>query len=250
MQRSSSQSIAWIVGASGGIGSAIAEALAQSGIDIAVSYYKNQEVAKQVARRCQNFGVWSEPVYIDLRQRESIHQAYQFIYQRRGAPTHLIHAGGHTHVGLIQEITDEDYDQIMDQHVRGAIWTIQSVLPEMIRKKDGRIILISSIWGETGGAGETLYSAAKAAQIGLVKALAKELAPSQITVNAVTPGAIHTALLDQQLSIEDQETLAEEIPFGRLGTPEDVAAMVTFLATPQASYITGQVLRVNGGWYT
>ncbi|WP_165875984.1 elongation factor P 5-aminopentanone reductase [Hazenella coriacea] len=243
-------SIAWVVGASGGIGAAIAQSLARLGINVAVGYFANQELAEQVAEKCKKWGVRSQPVQVDVRHRKSIQQAYQFICQEIGAPTHLIHAGGQTHVGLIQDISDEDYDQIMDVHVRGAIWMIQSVLPPMIREKEGRIILISSIWGETGGAGETLYSTAKAAQLGLVKALAKELAPSQITVNAVTPGAIRTALLDHQLPLEDQETLAEEIPSGRLGKPEEVAAMVAYLATPAASYVTGQVLRVNGGWYT
>ncbi|SEN44043.1 elongation factor P 5-aminopentanone reductase [Lihuaxuella thermophila] len=242
--------VAWITGASGGIGSAIALSLAEAGADVAVGYLKKKEAALQVAEKCRAFHVKAEAVYVDVTSRESVSAAFEQIRYRLGLPTLLIHASGNSHFSLFQDVTDEVFDEVMNVHVRGAYYLIQSVLPSMIRKKDGRIILLSSIWGETGGAGEVIYSAAKGAQISMVKALAKELAPSGITVNAVAPGAILTPMLKDQLNTSEQQALAEEIPAGRLGDPKDVASIVRYLCLPESSYVTGQVLRVNGGWYT
>jgi 3-oxoacyl-[acyl-carrier protein] reductase len=174
---------------------------------------------------------------------------YQQICQELGQPPILIHAAGNSLFGLIQDVTDQQYDEIMDTHVRGAYYLVQAILPTLIQKKYGRIIIISSIWGETGGAGEVIYSAAKGAQISMVKALAKELAPSGITVNAVAPGAVETNMLREQIDDGEQEMLREEIPLGRLGKPEEVASLVKYLCLPESGYITGQVMRINGGWY-
>lgn len=241
--------VAWVTGASGGIGEAIATQLAEAGANVAVCYHSGKKAAEQVVRECHAKGVQAQPFAIDVTSRSSMIEAYQQICFLLGTPTILIHAAGTSQWGLIQDVTDQQYNQMMDVHVRGAFYLLQTGLPELIRQKKGRIVLISSIWGETGGAGEVLYSAAKGAQISMAKALAKELAPSGITVNAVTPGAIQTKMLEQQLEGREQQQLAEEIPVGRLGRPEEIASLVRYLCLPECSYITGQVIGVNGGWY-
>jgi 3-oxoacyl-[acyl-carrier protein] reductase len=242
--------IAWITGGSGGIGAATALELAAAGVQVAIGYKTGKERAEETMKRCRDLGAEAVSVPVDVVSRRSVEQAYTDVVHRLGPPSILIHAAGTPLFGLIQDFTDRQYDEVMDVHVRGAFYLVQTAVPRMIREKHGRIILVSSIWGEAGGAGEALYSAAKGAQIGMVKALGKELARSGVTVNAVSPGAVSTPMLDLQLSLEEQEELAEEIPAGRLGRPEEVASLIRFLCSPEAAYITGQVLRVNGGWYT
>jgi 3-oxoacyl-[acyl-carrier protein] reductase len=242
--------IAWITGGSGGIGKTVAIELAAAGADVIIGYRSAETAARQIEKTCRQSGVRTLAVPVDVRKRESVFSAYQEIALHLGSPTILVHAAGNSFVGLIQDVAETDYDNVMDTHVRGAFSLIQAVLPAMIKRQKGRIVLISSIWGQTGGAGEVLYSAAKGAQISMAKALAKELAPSGITVNAIAPGAIQTPMLEEQLTTEERLTLAEEIPAGRLGRPEEVASMVRYVCSPEAAYVTGQVLAVNGGWYT
>ncbi len=244
------ESVAWITGASGGIGAGIARALAQQGISLAIGYYRNKEQAQRLADSCRQQGIEALPVACDVTDWNQMRQAYRKIQFSLGAPTILIHCAGIAQVGLFQDMTKQDYDRVMDTHVRGAFYFVQTGLPYLIQQKTGRIILISSIWGETGGAGEVLYSAAKGAINGMTKALAKELAPSGITVNAVAPGAIQTDMLQAQLTEEEQLALADEIPIGRLGRVDEVGSLVGYLCSPAAAYITGQVIHVNGGWYT
>ncbi|SFJ24490.1 elongation factor P 5-aminopentanone reductase [Thermoflavimicrobium dichotomicum] len=241
---------AWITGASGGIGGSIAITLAEAGANIAVGYFKGKQQAEKIVQDCQKRGIHAFAVKIDVTDFSSMHEAYQQIRYAMGAPTLLIHSAGISQVGLFQDVTEKQYEKVMDTHVRGAFHLIQLGLPYLLQQKNGRIILLSSIWGETGGAGEVLYSAAKGAINGMTKALAKELAPSGITVNAVAPGAIQTPMLEKQLTPGEQEELAEEIPMGRLGMPEEVGSLVRYLCLPEASYITGQIIHINGGWYT
>ncbi|MBA4494402.1 elongation factor P 5-aminopentanone reductase [Paenactinomyces guangxiensis] len=242
--------VAWITGASGGIGAAIAESLARTGANVAVGYRRSKEKAEQVMFKCRALGVKAQSIHVDVRSKPSVIKGYNEICEELGEPDLLIHAAGTSQFALFQDYKDKDFDEMMDVHVRGAFYLIKAVLPSYLRRKAGRIILISSIWGETGGAGEVLYSAAKGAQNSMAKALAKELAPSGITVNAVAPGAILTPMLHSQLTGSQQQELAEEIPAGRLGKAEEVASLVRYLCLPESSYITGQVLHVNGGWYT
>lgn len=242
--------VAWISGASGGIGSAIAIRLAELGAKVAVCYQQSSERAEEIVNQCQKIGGIARRYQLDVKSADSVKDCYQEICWTLDQPTILIHAAGGTQVGLFQDMKKEQYDEIMDTHVRGAVHMIQTSMPEMIRQRQGRIILLSSIWGETGGAGEVLYSAAKGAIQGLTKALAKELALSNITVNAVAPGAIETQLLSKQLTEEERTELALEIPMGRLGTPQEIARIVSHLCEPESGYLTGQVIHVNGGWYT
>lgn len=241
--------VAWISGGSGDIGSAIAVRLAQMGVRVALGYYQSREKAEETLKRCEEFGGKHMLVPLSFQTRTQVMEAYRAVVFSLGVPNIVVHAAGETKAGLFQDYTDEDFDAMIDVHIRGAFYMIQTALPKMIQHRWGRIVLISSIWGETGGAMEVLYSAAKGAQNAMVKALAKEVASSGITVNAVSPGAIMTQMLKKQLTEKEQNELAEEIPIGRLGTPDDVALVVEHLSRHESSYITGQVIRVNGGWY-
>ncbi|RAL26370.1 elongation factor P 5-aminopentanone reductase [Thermoflavimicrobium daqui] len=241
---------AWITGGNRGIGAGIAIALAEAGANLAIGFREQAEQAEKIVTMCQELGVQAIPVQMDVKDFTAMHEAYQSVRFNLGEPSILIHSAGISQIGLFQDMTQQHYEEVMDVHVRGAFHLIQFGLPSLLKRKSGRIILLSSIWGETGGAEEVLYSAAKGALNGMAKALAKELAPSGITVNAVAPGAIHTQMLNQQLTKDEQYELAKEIPMGRLGTAEEVGSLVRYLCLPEAGYITGQVIHVNGGWHT
>ena len=213
-------SIAVVTGASGGIGAEIAKRLAQDGFSVALIYNRNAEKAQKTA--------------IEAIERDF------------GEISVLVNNAGISEQKLLTDITDSDWENMISTNLSGAFYFCRAVLPYFIHRKSGRIINVSSMWGETGGSCEVHYSAAKAGLIGLTKALAKEVAPSGITVNAVSPGVINTEMVTK-LGKDTVDMLREEIPVMRLGTPEDVANAVSFLADDKSSYITGQVLSVNGG---
>ncbi|PTX58650.1 3-oxoacyl-[acyl-carrier protein] reductase [Melghirimyces profundicolus] len=242
--------VALVSGGSRGIGAAIALHLAAAGADVALTYRSSAEKAKRVSEGCRAYGVRSSAYRSDVRSRSDVRGMLDEVTRELGRPSLLIHNAGVAGNSLFfQDVTGEEYDRVMDTHVRGAYHLIQEVLPDMVSRRFGRIILLSSIWGESGGAGEVLYSAAKGAINAMARSLAKETAPSGITVNAVAPGAIRTDMLNEQLSDAEKEELAGRIPSGRLGEPEDVAAMIGWLCRREAGYVTGQVIHVNGGWY-
>jgi 3-oxoacyl-[acyl-carrier protein] reductase len=238
-----------VTGASRGIGAAIAERLAEEGAHVAVGYRTEETKAQEVVHRCRRHGVHAYAYRADVRSRSDVEEMVQRVKRELGPPLILVHNAGVAGIGLIQDVTDDQYATVFDTHIKGAIHLIQACLPAMLSRNFGRIVLLSSIWGESGGAGESLYSAAKGAVNGMARALAKELGPSGITVNAVAPGAIETDMLREQLDEGERLNLAGEIPAGRLGRPDDVAALTAFLCREEAGYLTGQVLHVNGGWY-
>lgn len=241
--------IAWITGASGGIGSAIAVSLAEAGMDVAISYYSNRTKADEVVQQCRDIGVNAHAFKLNVTEEQEIEKVYKSIYFSLGKPAILVHAAGHTEVSLFQDSSLEQYNRLMNVHVKGAFLLSRTMLPHQLQERWGRIVFISSIWGSVGGATEVLYSTAKSALHGMTKALAKEVALSGITVNVVAPGAVDTKLLRKQLTNDELKDLAREIPVGRLGNPNEIAATVSFLCQQEASYITGQVIHQNGGWY-
>lgn len=239
--------IALVTGASRGIGAAAALALAQQGLDIAVHYHQNRQGAEQTAERCRALGVRAELFACDVADSAAVAQMYSEIRNKMGAPLILVNNAGVDSFGLLTDTTDDEWRRVMGADLDGVFYCCRAVIPGMVHEKYGRIINISSMWGVSGASCEAVYSAAKAGVIGLTKALAKELGPSGITVNAVAPGVIRTDM-NARHSAETLSVLYEDTPVGRLGEPEDVAAAVAFLASDAAGFITGQVLGTDGGF--
>lgn len=239
-------SIAVVTGASGGIGAEIAKRLAQDGFSVALIYNRNAEKAQKTADEITLSGGSAKTYKCDVRDSSEITSAIEAIERDFGEISVLVNNAGISEQKLLTDITDSDWENMISTNLSGAFYFCRTVLPYFVHRKSGRIINISSMWGETGGSCEVHYSAAKAGLIGLTKALAKEVAPSGITVNAVSPGVINTEMVTK-LGKDTVDMLREEIPVMRLGTPEDVANAVSFLADDKSSYITGQVLSVNGG---
>ena len=239
-------SIAVVTGASGGIGAEIAKRLAQDGFSVALIYNRNAEKAQKTADEITLSGGSAKTYKCDVRDSSEITSAIEAIERDFGEISVLVNNAGISEQKLLTDITDSDWENMISTNLSGAFYFCRAVLPYCVHRKSGRIINISSMWGETGGSCEVHYSAAKAGLIGLTKALAKEVAPSGITVNAVSPGVINTEMVTK-LGKDTVDMLREEIPVMRLGTPEDVANAVSFLADDRASYITGQIISVNGG---
>lgn len=235
-----------ITGASGAIGRAIARKLARAGYSLYLHYHQNEDSITELIAEFEREGYSGEyiPIKADLRKQNEALRLSQSVFQLHG----IIHNCGISVNKLLTLMTDEEIQELLALHVTSPIMITKYLIPKLIKQKQGNIIFISSIWGQTGASCETVYSAAKGAQIAFVKALAKELAPSKIRVNCVAPGFIQSPI-NQNLAEEEIDELIAEIPLGRAGTPEDVAAAVHFLLSDAASYITGQVLGINGGWY-
>ncbi|WP_204707759.1 elongation factor P 5-aminopentanone reductase [Halobacillus seohaensis] len=233
-----------IIGGSGDIGSRIVEKVAASNIDVAVHYRTNKDKNSDIQANIPQ-SRWLGSYYGDLSSEEGIEE---FIDSMPKDWDMLVFAPGNHSTQLFQDITSEQMDEYYFIHVK-AMWMItRALLPTMIQNKQGKIVVVSSLWGEEGASMEVLYSTVKGAQISFVKALAKEVAPSGIRVNAVTPGFISTKM-NHQLSSGETNSIFEEIPLGRAGTSEEVANGVAFLLGDQSSYITGHILRINGGWF-
>lgn len=239
--------VALITGASGGIGQAIALRLASKGYTLLLHYHANHEQALWLQNNIAD--TYQVPVFLCQANLGVPQGVDQFLQQVKLWPDILIHNAGVSQYGLFTDITQAEYQHMLQLHLTSPFRLTQHFLPAMIQKKWGRIIFITSIWGETGAACETLYSMVKGGLIALAKSLAKELAPSGITVNAVSPGFIQTKM-NASFSEEETEAILEQIPLGRMGLPEEIAHAVQFLVDQESAYITGQILRVNGGWYT
>lgn len=235
-----------VTGASRGMGRAIAVAFAKSGDYVLINYRENDKAAMDCAKEICAFGGQCALYKADLRSPEAAAEMFAAIEREGCGIDILVNNAGISLWKLLPDTTEEDWQNVLDSNLTSAYRCAKAVLPQMIRRKSGKIINISSIWGEIGASCEVAYSASKAALIGFTRALAKEVAPSGITVNCVSPGMIGTSM---NASFTPQEIAAftEEIPSGRIGRPEEVAEAVLFLASDSASYITGQILSVNGG---
>ncbi|GGF10535.1 3-ketoacyl-ACP reductase [Halobacillus andaensis] len=233
-----------IIGGSGEIGSQIAKSMAEAGMNVGVHYHTNNSVVHELKLEVPE-GQWEGAFFGDLSTPEGIER---FLASMPKEWDMLVFAPGNHSAKLIQDVSFEEMDHYYHIHVK-ALWMIsQALIPSMVRNQQGNIVVISSVWGEEGASTEAIYSSVKGAQISYVKALAKELAPSNIRVNAVTPGFISTKM-NAQLSEEDQLNIYNEIPLGRAGTSSEVANGVIFLLKQHSSYITGHTLRINGGWF-
>ena len=231
-----------ISGGDRGIGAAAARAFWQAGYRVAVLYHTHAEAAAALEKELPGLLA----VQCDVASRASCEVAFHTVEQAVGHVDVLVSNAGIAQQKLFTDITPEEWQHMLDVNLSGAFHLCQLALPGMIRRKAGRILTVSSMWGQTGGSCEVHYSAAKAGLIGLTKALAKEEGPSGITVNCVAPGVINTDMM-AAFTAEDKAALAEETPVGRLGSADEVAQLLVFLAGEGAGYITGQVFGVNGG---
>lgn len=242
-----SKKTALITGASRGIGAETARLFAQRGWTVGIHYHRARDRAEALLKELREASAEGAVYPADMASREEIWAMVQNFTQDFGAPEVLVCSAGIARQELFSDTTPESWREIMSVDLDGVFHCCQAVLPGMLHEKRGRIITLSSMWGQVGASCEVAYSAAKAGVIGLTKALAKELGPSGITVNCVAPGVIDTEM-NAKLSQEDKDALAEETPLERLGTPRDAAESIYFLASEAGSFFTGQVLAPNGGF--
>ena len=237
-----------ITGGSRGIGAAAVLAFARAGYQVAFTWNNHASAAEQVLAQAQQMAPNSRFLALraDAADAAQVATAVWRAEQELGGLQVLVCNAGIAQQKLFTDTTDEDWRRIMGVDLDGAFYACRAVLPGMIHQKYGRILLVSSMWGQTGGSCEVAYSAAKAGLIGLGKALAKEEGPSGITVNIVAPGVIDTDMM-AGFTDEDRAVLAEDTPVGRLGTPGEIARTLVFLADEASGYITGQVIGQNGG---
>ena len=231
-----------ITGGSRGIGAAAVRAFHAAGCRVAFCYEKNAAAAAALADELPGVRAFAA----DVSDPGAVAELFARVEAALGPPDVLVCNAGVAWQGLLTDMTDADWRRVLDVDLSGAFYCCRAALPAMIRKKWGRVLLVSSMWGQVGGSCEAAYSAAKAGLIGLGRALAKEVGPSGVTVNCVAPGVVETDMM-AGFSAADKAALAEETPAGRLGAPEEVARALVFLAGEGASFITGQVLGINGG---
>ncbi len=239
--------IALITGASQGIGEIIALQLARQGaLVVCASLASTESDLQRVVAGVQAAGGKADYVILDMMNAESVRTAVATVVERHGGLHILVNNAGITKDKLMIQMKEEEFDLVMDVNLKGAWIATQAVAKTMMKQRSGRIINIASVVGQMGNAGQSNYATSKAGLIGLTKTVAREFASRNITCNAVAPGYIMTAMTDK-LSDEVKADFNRQIPLGRMGTPEDVGAAVAFLATDEASYITGQTIAVNGG---
>jgi 3-oxoacyl-[acyl-carrier protein] reductase len=239
--------VAVVTGGSRGIGRATALALCQAGLDIVIAspeVEKNEEVASEI-RQCSGKAL---TVNLDIASLDSVKESFAYIFREAGRVDVLVNNAGITRDALAIRMKPEDWDLVLRINLSGAFFACQQALPAMLKERWGRIINIASVVGRSGNPGQANYVSSKAGIIGLTKCLAQEVGSRNITVNAVAPGFIETDMT-QNLPAAVRETMLAKVPLKRAGKPEDVAAAVRFLASEDASYITGHVLDVNGGMY-
>lgn len=238
-----------VTGGSRGIGRVVAVRLAGPGTVVCYNYHRsNDTVAEETGRLIEQAGgrAWADRV--DVSANDDVKGFFNRIVDRHGRVDVLVNNAGVAIDGLLVRLKESDWDRVMSINLKGAFNCMQAVGKQMMKQRQGRIINMSSVVGVMGNAGQASYSASKAGLIGLTKTAARELAPRGITVNAIAPGFIDTAMTEE-LPDKAKQAMLSQIPLGRIGLPEDVAGVVAFLASPEAGYITGQVIHVNGGMY-
>lgn len=238
-----------ITGASRGIGAAIAERFASVGMNVVIHYLQSHEAANEVARSCMKYGAKVLTVSADISSKEQIGKMKEKLEQKGMFPDIIVNNAGISHYGMLSDVSEDEWDQVLSVNLKGTFLCTQLFMEHMVQQKYGRIINVSSIWGISGASCEVVYSTAKGGINAFTKALAKELAPSGITVNAVAPGAVETVMMSG-FKDDERAAIENEIPAGRFALPNEIASLVYFLALPESGYITGQIISPNGGWVT
>lgn len=233
---------ALITGASRGIGKAIAQKFSANGYQVIINYNSSREEANALAADLEN----AFAIKADISKRDEVEEMVALVLKQFGKVDVLVNNAGISQQKLFFDITEADFDRIYEVNLKGMFHTCKAILPLMVQNRYGKIINISSIWGLCGASCEVGYSTMKAGMIGFTKALAKEVGPSHVNVNCVAPGVIMTDM-NQALSPQTLQELKDETPLMKLGTPQDIANVVCFLASDDASFITGQVISPNGG---
>lgn len=236
-----------ITGASHGIGRAAAKLFAENGYGVAINYNHSQKEAEELAEKLRKNGLHAVALKADIANYNEVSRLIDECSDKLGQIDILINNAGIAQQKLFTDLTEEDWHRMMSVDLDGVFNCSRLVLPQMIHRHSGKIINVSSMWGICGASCEVHYSAAKAAVIGLTKALAKEVGPSNIQVNAIAPGVIDTKM-NSNLSDDDKAVLCNDTPLCRIGTPKDVANLMLFLASDAADFITGQVISTNGGF--
>ncbi|CAG7623238.1 3-oxoacyl-[acyl-carrier-protein] reductase [Paenibacillus allorhizosphaerae] len=240
--------VALVTGASRGIGRSIALTLAEAGADVVVNYAGSEASAAEVVQAIEAMGRKSFKVKANVGSSQEVEDMFKHVMETFGRIDILVNNAGITRDNLIMRMKEEEFDQVIETNLKGVFNCVKAATRPMMKQRSGRIINISSVVGALGNPGQANYVAAKAGVIGMTKAAAKELASRGITVNCVAPGFIETDMTDK-LSEELRAQLQQQIPLARLGQPEDIAKAVRFLASDDASYMTGQTIHVDGGMY-
>lgn len=238
--------VALVTGASRGIGRAVAIQMAQNGADVIVNYSGSEAAAQETVDAILDLGRKAIKVKANVANAEEVQAMVAEAHETFGHIDILVNNAGITRDGLLMRMKDEDWDAVLDINLKGTYLVTKAVAKIMMKQRSGHIINMTSVVGVMGNAGQTNYAASKAGVIGFTKSCAKELASRGITVNAVAPGFIHTDMTDV-LSDKVKEAMVHEIPLGRMAEPQEVANVVTFLASDFSSYVTGQVINVDGG---
>ena len=235
-----------VTGASRGIGKAIALRFAREGWQVAITCLQKKDQLLETAGENEEAGGACLPFVGDMGRMEDCRKLFEQIEEKFGGLDMLVNNAGISYVGLLQDMSEEEWDRLISADVSSVFYCSKLAIPHMIRRRQGRILNISSVWGVCGASCEAAYSAAKGGVNAFTQALAKELAPSGIAVNALACGAIDTDM-NRWLTAEERQALFDEIPAGRMGTPEEVACMA-YLLSEAPSYLTGQIIRLDGGW--